>query len=71
MKIFLAHILRNFKITSFDRQEEVGLCWNIIITPAKQLRMKIMPKETTCTYDVQFNIPDFVVLKLSLCAKDF
>ena len=55
LKIILAHVIKNFKITSLDQREEVFVCWEILLTAAKPLRICFTPRQ---------NIPDQV-----LCGK--
>jgi len=40
LKTVLVHILRNFKVTSLDKREEVIMCWSIKSNPAKPLKTK-------------------------------
>lgn len=56
MKIFLAHILRNFKIISLDKREDIVLNWKIVLAPVTTLCFHIEPRHRQASQHSPKNI---------------
>lgn len=46
IKVVLAHIIKNFIVTSLNSREDVKISWEITLRPLESLYMRLTPRES-------------------------